>query len=88
MKIAVIYWNTLASYRAGICPELLEQYHSSMDVGHHMAYKTAVSVFSGESVWDEITVGEDSLDAVIILYGLSVYLDHIRKAEEAERCAE
>lgn len=88
MEIAVIYWHTLASYRAGVYPELLKKYHSGMDVGHHVAYKTAVSVFSGECEWNEAHAGDNDLDAAIVLYGLSAYLDHIGQADEAKKYLE
>lgn len=78
----------LASYRAGVYPELLKQYHSGMDVGHHVAYKTAVSVFYGDCAWDEADNGDNDLDSAIVLYGLSAYLEHIGQPDEAKKYLE
>lgn len=98
MKIAIIYWHTLASYLAGTTPTLLDEYTEEMDVGHHIAYKKAVSVFKSNagpgnnalnnkdtySANDEPDCSSDNdLDRAIILYGLSVYYNHIGNNEKS-----
>lgn len=83
MKIAAIYWHTLAAFRGNLFPELLEDYQSGMDVGHHIAYQMAVSVFIGECEWNQITSFQNELDKAIYFYGLSVYLEHLEKREKA-----
>lgn len=88
MKIAVIYWHTLSSFRGGFSPVLLEEYHSDMDVGHHTAYRAAVSVFCGEREWDSTDTMDNELDSAVVQYGINIYLKHIGKQEEAERYAE
>ena len=82
LKIAVIYWHTLASYRAGIETTLLNEFTEDMEVGHHIAYKEAVMIFSGlksyVSPTDEgaYTPG-NPLDQAVFKYGVSVYCEHI-----------
>lgn len=98
MKIAIIYWHTLASYLAGTTPTLLDEFTEDMDVGHHTAYKKAVSVFKANagpvnnalnnknaySANDEPDCSSDNdLDRAIILYGLSVYYNHIGNNEKS-----
>lgn len=87
MAIAVIYWHTLSCYRCGRSPILLDAYHADMQVGHHTAYKLAVSVFCGESDLDnalaKIENENDELNFVITLYGLCGYLKSIGKKDES-----
>ena len=81
MKIAIIYWHTLASYLAGTTPTLLDEFTEDMDVGHHTAYKKAVSVFKTN---DEPDCSSDNdLDKAIILYGLCIYYNHIGNNEKS-----
>ncbi|MCQ2534146.1 MAG: hypothetical protein MJ172_06230 [Clostridia bacterium] len=79
LKIAVIYWHTLSSYRLNEAPTLLEDYDTNMDVGHHGAYKLAVELFTGnlkvDEVLSQIDNKKESLDYVIALYGVAVYLE-------------
>ena len=88
MGIAVIYWHSLTAFRSAAVPELLEKYHSGMEVGHHTAYEKAVSVFSGakteENVLAELEDEAEDLEYVIALYGICDYLRHIGKNELAE----
>lgn len=87
LAIAAIYWHTLCCYRAGQESALLSMYHREMDVGHHTAYRLAVSVFSGETPWEEAAerAEEDASDlsTVIALYGLCGYLDYIGQTEKS-----
>ena len=92
MAIAVIYWHSLSCYRAGCSPSLLSAYHKDMEVGHHTAYRLAVSVFCGETPWEEAVsqtiAGTDDLHDVVALYGLCVYLAHSGNQAAARQCAE
>ena len=75
MAIAVIYWHTLSCLRMNAFPSLLKEYHSGMLVGHHTAYRLAVSAMSGaESLEDAEMQTEQlqsDLDYVIAAYGIS-----------------
>ncbi len=87
LAIAVIYWHTLCCYRTGRELALLSMYHRDMDVGHHTAYRLAVSVFIGETTWEEAAERAEKdasdLNAVIALYGLCGYLNHIGQTEQS-----
>lgn len=87
LAIAVIYWHTLSCYRTGRELALLSMYHRDMDVGHHTAYRLAVSVFIGETTWEEAAERAEKdasdLNAVIALYGLCGYLNHIGQTEQS-----
>lgn len=58
-----------------------------MAVGHHLAYKSAVSVFAGETSWETVQAGENALDNAVLFYGLSVYLSHSGKIDKAKQYA-
>jgi len=81
MAIAVIYWHTLSCYRAGDMPILLNSYHQNMVVGHHTAYKVAVSVFSKETSWTDamkqLEQETDDLHYIVAVYGLCGYLEQL-----------
>ena len=77
MKIAAIYWHTLASYKGDFTPALLSDYSEDMEVGHHTAYKQAVSVFVGSTDINSVAPTKGDLNNSILKYGLSVYADHI-----------
>lgn len=84
MKIAIIYWHTLACYRGNHECTLLSEYSSDMDVGHHLAYKRVVDIFCSkrENVADDLN---NPLDKAIFIYGMSVYYeyrDEIIKSKE------
>ena len=83
----MIYWHTLCCYRTGRELALLSMYHRDMDVGHHTAYRLAVSVFIGETTWEEAAERAEKdasdLNAVIALYGLSGYLKHIAQTQQS-----
>ena len=86
MRIAVIYWHTLSCVRAGTVPELLADYDSNMDVGHHKAYQDVVAVFHGEEAPGqaaERAQAADDLSCAITCYGLTVYLEQQRQEEKA-----
>lgn len=78
MTIAAIYWHTLSCYRSGQAAALLPLYHREMNVGHHTAYRLAVSVFCGEVPWEkaleQVRQDRSELSRIITLYGLCGYL--------------
>lgn len=88
-EIALIYWHTLSACRAGIRKQLLENFHTGMQIGHHIAYEKIVSMFYGLiSPQDvEAWIGEESdeLNLVIALYGMSVYYESIGQQENHDR---
>ena len=92
LRIAVIYWHTICCLRGGMKPELLELYEPDMEVGHHTAYRLAVSVFCGESAPDKVLQDmesePDDLNCGIVLYGLLRQLYAEGKPEAAERLLE
>ena len=88
MLISVIYWHTIASFKNDSQPSFLEKFNDSIDVGHHNAYKTAVSLFAEKIEYYNIIIPENSLDAVIIQYGICEYLKHKKQIREIERYAE
>ncbi len=90
MAIAIIYWHTLSCYRCNRTPTLLNAYHTDMKVGHHSAYRLAVSVFSGESSWTDALAQlgneTDDLNIVVALYGVCRYLAFIGNTNENDHC--
>lgn len=84
MLVAIIYWHTIASFKAGAEPLFLEKYQKNINAGHHDAYKTAVSVFCGHMEYLSVDIPKSSLDAAIILYGIGEYLKYQNKADEAQ----
>lgn len=84
MLIAVIYWHTIASFRIGIKPSLLEKYNENMNVGHHTAYKTVVSLFDGQVALSDVIIPKSSLDATIVLYGIYEYSKHIKQTNDSD----
>jgi tetratricopeptide (TPR) repeat protein len=88
MLISVIYWHTIASFKNHSQPSFLEKYNENIDVGHHTAYKTAVSLFADKIEYNNIIIPKNSLDAVIVQYGICEYLKHKKQTTEIERYAE
>lgn len=86
-EIAILYWNALCSMRGGFSDALIATYLSTLEVGHHTAYKDAVLVMRGElSVTDALLKAEqdkNDLNSVVLLYGISIYLEHLGKMREA-----
>lgn len=74
MGIAVIYWHTLSSRRAGMKQELLNMYHTDMAVGHHVSYEKAVQVWTGKTslpiMLETLRLEKDDLEYCITMYGL------------------
>jgi tetratricopeptide (TPR) repeat protein len=86
MAIAVIYWHTLCCLRGELRPTHLQKYHMDMKVGHHTAYKLAVSVMVGETdiveAINQMDKESDDLNYVVAAYGIAVYLESIGKKNE------
>ena len=78
MAIAVIYWHCLCRLREQRDLDMLVEFRQDMEVGHHTAYRDAVSLFAGEIAVDammrELARERDDLNYVIATYGLSRYL--------------
>lgn len=87
LAIAVIYWHTLSRYHTGGEAELLSAYRQEMDVGHHTAYRLAVSVFCGNVPWEDAAAKAEQdpndLNAVITLYGICGYLRTVGQPEKS-----
>jgi hypothetical protein len=79
MGIAAIYWHTLSAARGGLPAMLLPFYSDGMDVGHHTAYKLAVSLWAERVSADELLHllenEHDDLEYIIAAYGLAVYYE-------------
>lgn len=79
MGIAVIYWHTLSSTRAGKDCSLLRRYHTGMAVGHHTAYEMAMSVWGksedAQAVFHRLEREPDDLEWGITMYGLCRHPD-------------
>ena len=77
MGIAVIYWHTLSTHRAGITPTLLSLYTTGMKVGHHTAYEKAMRIWAGVesySAMEKKLQGEsDDMEYAITQYGLAYH---------------
>lgn len=88
MAIAVLYWHALCCMRGGLSDRLTGAYHDDMQVGHHTAYLAAVEVMLGKTAADEALrqaeQNKNDLNAVVTLYGVAVYLEHIGRKERAE----
>lgn len=86
MGIAAIYWHTLSAARGGLPHILLPFYRDNMNVGHHTAYKLAVSLWAGrispEELFSRLEHEHDALEYVITAYGLAVYLEVHGRHEE------
>lgn len=78
MGIAVIYWHTMASFKLGEEPVLLEKVRDDMDIGHHTAYfgamQTAKGKMTPEELYERIAAEDYDVDYGIMLYGLREYL--------------
>ena len=89
MGIAIIYWHTICSYRMKVHPELLDKYHTGMNVGHHTAYEKAVRVFAGAmsttNALAELEHEPEDLEYAITMYGLCRHLLYSGQAEIYKR---
>lgn len=88
MAIAVMYWNALCCVRSNSSDELISTYNNDMKVGHHTAYRDVVEMFAGKVSSDDILNKAmndiNDLNAVIAMYGVSVYFESCGKNKEAE----
>lgn len=80
MKISVIYWQTMASIKAGISPALLKDV-DSVKVKYHTAYKNITLLFKGDLSIKDIKVSENPLNSAIENYGLYIYTGEKRYLE-------
>ena len=89
MKVAAMFWHTLAAWRAGEMPVLLERhYHTDMQVGHHTAYDAVMRRAAGlltDAGWEEKLRAADDLDYSMLAYGESCRLEMLGEIEEAEK---
>ena len=89
MGVAAIYWHTLAAFRSGKEPVLLnEKYHYGMDVGHHTAYNKALAAAKGilplGSALKMLSFEHRPLEYSIFSYGIACYLQTIGRTEDAD----
>ena len=88
MEIAILYWNALCCMRGNLTDNLLPTYRDDMQVGHHTAYRSAVEVFLGKRAAEEVLrlaeQDRNDLDAVVLMYGIAIYLEHCGKKTEVE----
>lgn len=89
LAIAVLYWHGLSCLRAGETDLLLSSYDSRMQVGHHGAYQAVVELLCGqrtpEMLWQQARQGS-ALDAVILLYGLAIWLERQGERRQSMAC--
>ena len=87
MKIAILYWNALCCMRGNLQDQLLATYQDDMQVGHHTAYRSAVEAFlkkiPAEEVLRHAAQEQNDLNAVVVMYGIAVYLEYCGNREEA-----
>lgn len=88
MAVAAIYWHTICCLRLGKAPRLIKHYRAEMNVGHHTAYKAAVSVFAGqaglEDMLAQLAAETDDMEYAIVLYGIcSILLSEGRHEDYA-----
>ena len=89
MKVACIYWHTIASWRCGKEAFLLKEFRIGMDIGHHVGYDAALKLYVGvlsEEVYLMLLAEEPSdLEYSIFSYGFAAYLDKAGRIEERDR---
>ena len=93
MGIAILYWHTLAAYRLGKKPSLLEKYyHPGMDIGHHSSYERVMGFASGALSEEEfmglLESEESDLEYPILAYGCSVWLGSRGRKKESRSLLE
>lgn len=88
MKVAAMYWHSLAAFRCGAEPVLLEKFHVGMEVGHHIGYEKCSGVYCGayrlEDIVRETEATENDLDFAILGYGLAAYMLSTGRIEQGE----
>ncbi len=75
MKIAAMYWHTIAARRCKAKATLLENFTDDFDCGHHTAYKAACSMFAGHLTADELKNLADKEESVLE-YSMLAYALH------------
>jgi tetratricopeptide (TPR) repeat protein len=86
MCIALMYWDALAASKEGKEPQLLQDYHPNMQVGHHTAYEQIVQYFnqdlSLEELCDFARSDPSSLNQAILFYGISVIYESLGQKDK------
>lgn len=79
MAAAVFYWYILSCCRGNLPDDLMKNYHSDIQAGHHTAYKMVIEMFCGnvemQEAEDAAKNTDNALDAVVIWYGVLVYME-------------
>ena len=85
--VSIVYWHSLCDFKLGREPSMLSHIRENMKVGHHIAYLSAVSVFTGKTTEEDALRALDEerndLNYVVLAYGLAVLLERQGKAMEA-----
>ena len=88
MKVACIYWHTIAAWRCGRSPSLLKEFKIGMDIGHHVGYDAALKLYTGvlsEDVYLMLLAEEPSdLEYSIFSYGYYAYLEKEKRSAEKD----
>jgi len=79
MGIAAIFWHTLAAWRCGKEPSLLnDKYNIHMDIGHHKSYDRIMALAAGKSSVKStklmFDLEDNDLELSIMGYGLYCYI--------------
>ncbi len=74
MKIAAMYWHTIAARRCNARAALLDNFTDDFDCGHHTAYKAACAMFAGHMSADDLldisNKEESDLEYSMLAYAL------------------
>lgn len=88
MKVACMYWHTIAAWRCNKEPILLSQFKIGMDIGHHIGYDAALKLFTNvltEEIYLLLLNEEPSdLEYSIFSYGYSAYLEKNNRLTEID----
>ena len=88
MKVACMYWHTIAAWRCNKEPILLSQFKIGMDIGHHIGYDAALKLFTNvltEEIYLLLLNEEPSdLEYSIFSYGYSAYLEKNNRLTERD----
>lgn len=89
MKVACIYWHTIASWRCGKDAFLLKEFKIGMDIGHHVGYDAAIKLYLGilsEEIYLMLLDEEPSdLEYSIFSYGYAAALDKAGRIKERKK---
>ncbi|MBE7002768.1 MAG: hypothetical protein E7425_00595 [Ruminococcaceae bacterium] len=92
MGVASMYWHTLAAWRSGAEPGLLNAFRPEMKCGHHTAYYAVMSLGAGHTALPDFLAAagetDSDLEYAMLAYGASVFLARRgdrRSADELRR---